>query len=189
MKNEYELYKKKKHPHLGIILRDKEYRKVVIDLSVANDLESCFSRSRYTKTVGGNITVQYFIYKIAIQVALLATNSADKYINPDILKADRGKYYDPKTTNEEKMILTQKAKDKGKNGWELGKGRSLQFANKQSVINLDARDPSKYLRQYQSLRGGHWHKVCHGKKRQQRKIVWFPPTLVRPDLPLPKIKR
>jgi hypothetical protein len=110
--------------------------------------------------------------RLILSICFLA-KSEDGLVVPDVLSKDR---LDLRGASPEHVhILVDRAKKKGKYGWVVG-SHVMHVTEPSSVGG--GREFS-----YSHIRMGHWHKVYFGAGRSQTKIVWYRPTVVRPDLP------
>ena len=78
--------------------------------------------------------------------------------------------------------LANKARRRGKNGWTIG--RELQVA-----VNRSASEPAGEKRgplTHQHLRRRHFRMQRHGPGWKESRMIFIPPTAIRPDLPLPE---
>jgi hypothetical protein len=121
--------------------------------------------------------------RLAVAVALLAV-SVHRCVEHDVIAALRGRYEAAKTI-EERESLAEKSRRRGVNGWCIGRGRDLALT---TGTREDSAATGRHLN-YQHVRGGHFHTVLHGKGHAMRRVVFFEPTVVRPDLPLPPLAR
>jgi hypothetical protein len=125
--------------------------------------------------------------RLTVATMFLATGS-HKVLEFDVLAKHLNAYREMRETNAEKRKgYEDKAKQKGKFGWNIGSGRGdrgLKLPNGTSYAKA-CQDAGGRELLYQHVRGGHWHTVKYGKGRKEIKVVWFEETTVRKDL-LPK---
>ena len=76
-----------------------------------------------------------------------------------------------------------KAKKKGKFGWNVGKPKGRRLPLSESGSYGGSGNQGGHHK-YASYRCGHWHRYYVGKGREKVKINWVNPTEVRPDLPV-----
>ena len=128
--------------------------------------------------------------KLAVTVSLLATGGHE-LLEADVLSRDLQRYLE--ASEERKLELAKKAKKLGKFGWTLGRSSSERsFLSPRRQIGDNENRPAQetdeenrrhWELQYSHMREGHFHIVRHGPARQQYKIMWYFPTVVREDLP------
>ena len=127
-------------------------------------------------------------YRLVVAVYFLATGS-HKVLEQDVLSKHLKKYreLDPDNTlhQKEKKLIERMAKDKGKFGWNIGRGLEDRHLKLPRGVTYEeaVREAGGRELLYQHVRGGHWHTVRYGHGRQKQKVVWFDRTTVRPDLP------
>jgi hypothetical protein len=113
--------------------------------------------------------------RLVLSVCFLA-KSQDGLILPDVLSADRPELM--RADEKRIQILVDRAKKKGKYGWVIG-------SNMMSRPSASSHHVSEHEREfsYAHIRLGHWHKVLYGPGKSMAKVIWYRPTVVRPDLP------
>lgn len=123
------------------------------------------------------------VLKLSLGVSLLATAS-QKILEYDVLAKQLEAYRGMKDKGDTSGYknIENKAKKKGKFGWNIGKPRvrRLPLSQENSYGN-NVGHGSQH--NFTSYRCGHWHKYHVGIGRTQVKIKWLSPTVVRPDLP------
>lgn len=122
-----------------------------------------------------------FMVRLAVGVLLLAT-SVHRCVQHDVIEALRDRYKHATTDSERKRIEELSERRSGRREWTIGRDLKLYT----SAYN-DAPDSDGQQLRYQHIRGGHFHTVAYGTGKRQRKVEWFEPTIVRPDLPLKPI--
>jgi len=100
---------------------------------------------------------------------------AELLLDPDLLARDR----DRTTDTESKVRATARAHRRGKKGWIVG-GRETRLP-RSGGGGQGGGTRGELTKSH--LRCGHFHAVRCGKGRSEIKVMWFPPTVVRPDLP------
>lgn len=119
--------------------------------------------------------------RLVISICFLV-NSGNPLIEPDVLNKDLDKYY--RAGDEEKEKIAERAfRCRNKRGWKVGSERQFEFGieppeKRASQTGVGLRELS-----FGHIRQGHWHLVWHGKGKAKAKVIWFFPTVVRPDLP------
>lgn len=121
--------------------------------------------------------------RLAIAVSLLAV-SVHRCIEHDVIAALRDRY-DRATTTEEREQLAEKSRRRGLNGWCIGRGRCLSLVTR--CAGDDSLPTGRELT-YQHIRGGHFHTVRLGPGKSMAKVMFYEPTVVRPDLPPPPLE-
>ena len=100
-------------------------------------------------------------------------------IQPDVLTDDLDRFVNGDKATRER--LANRARRRGKNGWTIGREVPLPR-------NRTPYEPSGYMRgplSYQGFRCGHFRMQACGRRWQDSRLIFVPPTIVRPDLPLP----
>jgi hypothetical protein len=111
----------------------------------------------------------------------LADCPDENLIEYDILSKHRSEWVH--ATPERKLEIIELARQKGKKGWNIGVSSVLLAdAPRLSAPKGEVQDPSGELR-HSHIRTGHLHCVRCGKNKGDVKIMWYRPTVVRPDLP------
>lgn len=121
-----------------------------------------------------------YLMRYYVVTQFLADCPDENLIEYDILSKDRGEWIN--ATPERKKQLIERARQKGKKGWNVGvSSRLLTNAPRLSK----EREPGEQGRERTSahIRTGHLHAVRCGKNKDNVKIMWFRPTVVRDDLP------
>ncbi len=124
--------------------------------------------------------------RIAAAVCFLSTG-ADKIVEADVLNKDMLKYIqaeNDKDENKQKKIR-QRAKQRGKHGWTIGRNRELLFPAKPQQGG-ESQGTGQELR-FQHQRSGHFHVVRFGTGKSQTKVQWYRQLTVRADLPAPPV--
>jgi len=123
--------------------------------------------------------------RLIVATTFLATGS-HKVLEYDVLSKHLNAYREIREENAAKRKeYEDKAKAKGKFGWNIGSGRGdrgLKLPNGTSYAKA-CKEAGGREHLYQHVRGGHWHTVRYGEGRKDVKIVWFEETTVRKDLP------
>lgn len=126
-------------------------------------------------------------FRLTVATMFLATGS-HKVLEFDVLAKHLQAYKEIKETNAVKRKeYENKAKQKGKFGWNIGSGRGdrgLKLPNGVSYAKA-CKDAGGRELLYQHVRGGHWHTYRYGEGRKEIKIVWQEDIVIRKDL-LPK---
>lgn len=120
--------------------------------------------------------------RLAVAVALLAT-SVHRCVEHDVIRMLRERY-DAAEDDDTREMLAAKSRRRGVNGWRIGRGRCLSLVTHH--MGCDDEAAGRSLR-YQHVRGGHFHTVRHGPRKTLMKVMFYEPTIVRPDLPVPTI--
>lgn len=122
--------------------------------------------------------------RLTVAVCFLATGSS-KVLEYDVLSKHLDLYRS--ANDEKKKYYEQKAKNRGKHGWHIGRGRTdrqldlprgMSYA---AVVEAGSNGGRRLL--YQHQRCGHWHVVWFGPGRQEKRIEWFDEITVKKDLP------
>lgn len=126
--------------------------------------------------------------RITVATCFLATGG-DRIVEPDVLNRDLQKYLELRkqelTTRQKSETINklhQRAQQRGKRGWVLG--REIEFP---SAPTSHPGDPTGRQLKYQHQRGAHFHIIRHGPGKTLARIEWFRQTTVKPDLPAPPI--
>lgn len=112
--------------------------------------------------------------KILVTVALLAVGKSD-LLEPDVLARDRAQMQS--ASDKDKSRIVARAHRRGKKGWTVGETRLPRSIS----VARSSGGGRELTRSH--LRCGHFHAIRHGRGRTEIKVMWFPPTAVRPDLP------
>lgn len=123
------------------------------------------------------------LLRLCVGVAMLAT-SAHRCVQHDVIESLRNRYGRAKTDEERKRIEELSERRSGRREWTIG--RDLQLYTPPPGSEPDA--DGDQLR-YQHIRGGHFHTVAYGAGKRLRKVEWYEPTIVRPDLPMKPIEK
>lgn len=149
------------------------YLKLTVGDTVENDLKSFDG--------GDNSPAFVLEMRLAVGVAMLAT-SMHRCVQHDVIEALRDRYKCATTDDERRRIEELSGRRSGRREWTIGRDLKLYT----SAYN-DAPDSDGQQLRYQHIRGGHFHTVAYGAGKRLRKVEWFEPTIVRPDLPLKPI--
>jgi hypothetical protein len=121
------------------------------------------------------------VLRCYVVTQFLADCPDENLIEYDILSKHRGEWVH--ATPERKLEIIELARQKGKKGWNIGVSSVLLAdAPRLSAPKGEVQDPSGELR-HSHIRTGHLHCVRCGKNKGDVKIMWYRPTVVRPDLP------
>jgi len=129
-------------------------------------------------------SIQDACLRLIVGVHFLATGS-HKILEYDVLSKHLAAYRELEKESPKRKEYENRAKKKGKFGWNIGSGRGergLKLPRGLSYADAVKAAGGRELL-YQHLRGGHWHTVRFGRGREKIKIVWFDETTVRGDLP------
>lgn len=121
--------------------------------------------------------------RLSVATCFLSTGS-HKIIEYDVLAKHLQAYRELEDENKKNYYET-KAKEKGKFGWNIGTGRGDRNLKLPRGISYEEAYRNAGGREllFQHVRGGHWHTVRCGKRKEDIKVVWFEDTVVRKDLP------
>lgn len=161
-------------------------------LTVGQTIEQCVGR--FVEFQEKDMTDTYFSMPVSVQEAVIRlivgvhflATGAHKILEYDVLSKHLAAYRELEKDNPKRREYEDKAKDKGKFGWNIGFGRSERGLKLPAGVTYEqaikgAGGDRELL--YQHMRGGHWHTVRYGEGRKLDKVVWFDETVVRPDLP------
>jgi hypothetical protein len=123
--------------------------------------------------------LQRKIMRLAVTIGFLSNNPA--ICEYDVLSKDRSEFQRNTTGEGRKDELIQRAKRKGKFGYNIG--NDLIFLGPRPVTSRPQSDASGRELEYAHIRRGHPHAVRYGPNKELVKIMWFAPTTVRDDLP------
>lgn len=123
------------------------------------------------------------IIKLSLGISLLATGS-QKILEYDVLASHLEAYRQMRARNDHAGMqnMEQKARKKGKFGWNVGGLQERRLPLSQNHAELGTSHNGRQ-HHFSSYRCGHWHIYRIGKGRIKTKIIWVNPTEVRPDLP------
>ena len=109
--------------------------------------------------------------------------SNNRLVEPHVLTKDIEKYFRADAVDKEKLA-NKAVKRRGTMGFRVGFPREHEFPLPAPPLQQQNQsiEGEKSLT-CAHLRSGHWHLVRHGKGRKQAKVMWYFPTVVRPDLP------
>jgi hypothetical protein len=123
---------------------------------------------------------QLAFIRLVVGVALIMNGAAPALLDRDCLAKDEERY--AKAPPERKRELVKKAERRThRKGYYIGREQALPRAT--SRTDTPGELQGRAL-QYRHYRCGHFHTVCFGKGNLQRRVQWFPPTVVKPDLPV-----
>jgi len=166
-----------------------------IDLSDnTKNIEDCINTEcAYSADQYSNYTIspilQEALYRLIIAVLFLSTGS-HKILEYDVLSKHLAAYRALEANSPKRKEYEAKAKREGKNGWNIGYGRSERGLKLPAGVTYEEalRQAGNRELLYQHTRGGHWHTVKIGEGRKDFKVVWYEETTVRPDLPPAPLK-
>lgn len=180
----YAIPKRGPHPCLTVVVDDGEenHSRTTIWLTPGRTIENCLAQTPFDGSTSH--VMMATALRLAVAVSLLAI-SVHRCVEHDVIAALRDRY-DRASSAEERKRLADKSRQRGINGWCIGRGRCLSLVTRWSD---DEHAESSRQLTYQHIRGGHFHTVLHGPGKSQRKVMFFEPTIVRPDLPPPPLER
>lgn len=166
--------------HISVIIDDGEtYRSVLcLHLLDGTSIEECLAKVPRSGDTSEELIDTAL--RLAVAVSLLAV-SVHRCVEHDVIRALRERY-DSASSDSEREALAEKSIRRGTKGWRIGRGRCLALTT--SHDDRESEGGGKELT-YQHVRGGHFHTVRHGSRHSLCKVMFFEPTVVRPDLPLP----
>jgi len=103
----------------------------------------------------------------------------DGLLEYDVLSKDRQKFRE--ADDERRNLLIDRARRKGKVGWNVGTTELLLGDMPRQKVNLPEHQRGEHSHAH--IRTGHLHAVRYGEGKRQVRIKWFRPAVVRPDLP------
>ena len=115
------------------------------------------------------------VIRLMLSICFL-TEANDELIQFEPLNKDRRKIKD--ASPDRLLELQERARRRGKLGFTVG---TDDMFRPQTTLRPLEGDSERQL-SYSHIRSGHWHTVLHGPQRSLRKVVWFRPVRVRPDL-------
>lgn len=115
------------------------------------------------------------VIRLMLSICFL-TEANDELIQFEPLNKDRRKIKD--ASPDRLLELQERARRRGKIGFTVG---TDDMFRPQTTLRPLEGDSERQL-SYSHIRSGHWHTVLHGPQRSLRKVVWFRPVRVRPDL-------
>jgi hypothetical protein len=159
-------------------------------LLYGHNIEDCIRRDTFTDAGydGKEYTIDKelmdALLRLVVAVHFLATG-AHKILEFDVLSRHLAAYRQAEKNSSERKEYEKKAREKGKFGWNIGRGKDDRALKLRKGISYSQACKEAGGREllYQHIRGGHWHTVKYGPKYSQEKVVWFDDTTVRPDLP------
>jgi hypothetical protein len=121
--------------------------------------------------------------RLAASVIFMAT-SADSRVEVDVLSRDVDRYYDPKTSEEDREKMRQRARRlHDYNGYVVGldqRRRDIRLPRNRMGVVRDTRGKGRSLT-HQHHRCGHWR--FYLKPDGSVGHTWVRSAVVRPDLP------
>ena len=120
-------------------------------------------------------------FSLAVTIGFLC-NSNSELIEPDILAKFRNDY--DRGDETKRQVIAEKSRRKGKIGWNIG--NDLMFLGAVSPQGSNGSGTGDRELQWAHVRTGHPHAVRYGAGKGLVKIMWFSPTVVRPDRPFKK---
>lgn len=126
-------------------------------------------------------------FRLLVGVCFVSTGS-HKALEYDVLSKHLEAYRQLREEHPKKKEYETKAKKRGKYGWNIGRDKTDRWLRLPRGTTYDqaSKDAGGRHLLYRHIRGGHWHIVKYGPKRQKNKLMWFDETVVRPDLPIKK---
>lgn len=116
--------------------------------------------------------------RLATTIGFLANSKSD-LIEYDVLSKFRDEFRAANNTRREHII--RKSRQRGKIGWNVGNDLMFLGALPRQKRS-DSQETGREL-EYAHIREGHAHAVRYGTGHNLVKIMWFVPTVVRPDRP------
>ena len=108
---------------------------------------------------------------------LLVASNPEKLMEREVLNKWQDRY-DRATSLKEREYLEERSEKRGKRGWKLG--REIVLPGKRHGCGDGEGTGRELVRAH--LRRGHFHTVLHGKGKTLMKVMWYRPTIVRPEL-------
>lgn len=124
--------------------------------------------------------------RLVLSVAFIATGEY-KFVNRDVLSDDVQKYRAALTDGDQELItkLGDKAdRRRSSRGFTIGKFHAIDVLA-QKPERIEGETDEQYELRHQHIRSGHFHAYWCGPGRQERKVRFLAPVIVRPDLPPP----
>ncbi len=115
--------------------------------------------------------------RLTITIGFLSDNPA--ICEPDVLDNDKSEFSEASDTRKE--FLAQRAKRRGKFGYNIG--TDLMFLGERPITSKSSTAATGKELEYAHIRAGHPHAVRYGTNKSLVKIMWYSPTTVRDDLP------
>jgi len=153
------------------------YRQLAYDKG--DSIEEAMWRLPHAANMEIGVSIPPEFVKKAIRLMLsicFLTEANDELIQFDPLSKDRRKIKD--ASPDRLLELQERARRRGKIGFTVG---TDDMFRPQTTLRPLEGDSERQL-SYSHIRSGHWHTVLHGPQRSLRKVVWFRPVRVRPDL-------
>lgn len=172
------------YPCLSIIVDDgeRDHSRTTLWLRPDWTIEDCLRHTPSEGTTSDEMMATAL--RLAVAVSLLAV-SVHRCVEHDVIAALRERY-DRATTTDERERLAEKSRRRGLNGWCIGRGRCLSLVTRCAG---DDSTPTGRELTYQHIRDGHFHTIRHGPGKSKAKVMFYEPTVVRPDLPPPPLER
>jgi hypothetical protein len=169
---------------MGVIVDDGEdcHSRATIWLRPHCTIEDCLAQTPFDGETSSEMMATAL--RLSVAVSLLAV-SVHRCVEHDVIAALRERY-DRATVAEERERLAARSRRRGVNGWCIGRGRCLSLTTRGGD---DESEPSGRQLLYQHIRGGHFHTVRCGPGKSKAKVMFYEPTVVRPDLPPPPLER
>jgi hypothetical protein len=132
-------------------------------------------------------------FRVVVGIYFVSTGS-QKVLEYDVITKHLNAYQKMREEGNKEKIkeYEDKAKKKGKYGWNVGSERVDRHLILPKGMTYDEalKEAGSREHLYQHTRGGHWHLYWVGSKGSQKPIVkWVEETTVKPDLPIRPIKR
>lgn len=116
--------------------------------------------------------------RLAVSIGFLSNSSAE-LVEYDVISRFRERFR--QGNEKERQQIIEKSRRRGKVGYNVG--NDLIFSGRIPTISERRGELTGRELTYASIRQGHPHAVRYGKGKELVKIMWFAPTVVRPDLP------
>jgi hypothetical protein len=161
-------------------IRPPVFTRLDLDQPDAVTLDDQLATSRRNPGIDAFVPAMDTVFRVVCATCFLSTGG-DKLVEPDVLN----KHVERLTrasTAVEVSELHEKAKNRGKFGWTIGR-RERVFPN--PIYDSTKGPPTERELHYQHQRCGHFHVVRYGANREQWRVQWYRQTTVRPDLPAP----
>jgi len=147
------------------------------------------SRDSSTNSIPSSVIEACF--RCLVGIYFVSTGS-QKVLEYDVISKHLNAYRKMREEGDKKAKqYEEKAKKKGKYGWNVGPDRKDRHLILPKGITYDEalREAGSRELLYQHTRGGHWHLYWVGMNRTKPIIKWVEETTVRKDLPIRPIKR
>lgn len=116
------------------------------------------------------------VMRLCVSIGFLSDNPV--ICEPDVLSKDRSAF--ESGDDKRRKVIIERAKRRGKIGYNVG--TDIMFVEPRDKKSIFSDATGREIK-YAHIRSGHPHLVRYGKEKKLVKMMWYVPTVVRPDKP------